>query len=121
MLSLLSLPSRSTCAWAYSSCFLQQIDSVIYIWSPARNCSLIVTHFFALRRALNAQVIPYAAVAAALSEPAEGEHRSATIVETEGLAFCSLPVTVTGLPVHVNGALPVAQQSSAWLFTPSNE
>lgn len=56
-------------------------------------------------RALNVQVIPYAAVAACLPEGAAHSHsRGTQSSNLNGLASCSLPVTNTGLPVHVNGA-----------------
>ena len=44
-------------------------------------------------------VVPYAAVAGLLPEE-EGTEEHAVL---EGRAFCFLPITSTGLPVHVNG------------------
>ncbi len=51
-------------------------------------------------RAFNVSVVPYAAVAGLLAEPDVDAAQS-----LDGQAFCFLPITSTGLPVHVNGKL----------------
>lgn len=64
-------------------------------------------------RAFNVQVVPYAAVAGLLPEHAEaaGDEQQSSL---DGRAFCFLPITTTGLPVHVNG------KASALLLTLSS-
>ncbi|BDA44284.1 probable Sacsin [Coccomyxa sp. Obi] len=49
-------------------------------------------------RAFNVSVVPYAAVAGLLAEPDADANQP-----LDGQAFCFLPITSTGLPVHVNG------------------
>ena len=58
------------------------------------------------RRAFDGHVIPYGAVGGLLTRESKGKgtNDSSTPV-LNGQAFCSLPVTPTGLPVHVNGKL----------------
>lgn len=55
-------------------------------------------------RAFDVHVIPYGAVGGLLSSEGDGAADSRAPV-LHGQAFCSLPVTPTGLPVHVNGEL----------------
>ena len=57
-------------------------------------------------RAFDVHVIPYGAVGGLLTSESKGKgtNESSTPV-LNGQAFCSLPVTPTGLPVHVNGKL----------------
>ena len=57
-----------------------------------------------LCRAFDVPVIPYGAVGGLLSSEGDGADESRPPV-LHGQAFCSLPVTPTGLPVHVNGKL----------------
>ena len=62
-------------------------------WQNSRMC-----------RAFDVHVIPYGAVSGLLSSESDGADDSRPPV-LHGQAFCSLPVTPTGLPVHVNGEL----------------
>ena len=50
-------------------------------------------------------VIPYGAIGGLLSreDTSAGEEPSSHTPLLHGQAFCSLPITPTGLPVHVNG------------------
>ena len=54
-------------------------------------------------QAFNVQVVPYAAVAAALPDEAAAAGAEQQDNPLEGRAFCFLAITKTGLPVHVNG------------------
>ena len=78
--------------WICVSVYLETAPTCLEL-SKQRNC-----------RAFDVHVIPYGAVGGLLSSEGEGADDSRPPV-LHGQAFCSLPVTPTGLPVHVNGKL----------------
>ena len=72
-------------------------------------------------QAFNVQVVPYAAVAAALPDRAAAAEQEGQESRLQGRAFCFLAITKTGLPVHVNGEQPcsVKPDSARHALTPT--
>ena len=97
--------------WPYLwQCFVSWLLWHIRLRGPCISLSALISELLKTTddlscRAFDVHVIPYGAIGGLLSCESlrAGQDSSSQAPLLHGQAFCSLPITPTGLPVHVNG------------------